>query len=690
MRKGKRFCIKLIVFLFLIISVTYAGIPYYTYIYNERRRPVPSLPAYEPEKIYTGETIGLDKDFSSPEDLFVDKRNGDIYVADTGNNRIVVINKDFKIKKIIDGFVNNGKRDGFKAPTGLFLTDEGKLYIADSQNARIVILNQDGSLFKTVGKPVSDVIKKDFTYIPKKVAVDKLGRIYVVAENVVEGLIQFSPNGNFERFFGSNRVEVNPVELFWRRVLTRKQRSQLVLFIPIEYRNVTADRDGFIYGCVRAWYDQIKRLNALGDNIIKQEGRTGNMYGDLYFGFTVRGEIVDIAVDDSENLYVLDGRVGRVFVYNNLGDYLFVFGDIGNQKGTFQYPTAIDIYNGKVFVLDENKGTITTFKPTTFGELVLKANSYYVQGYYGKAANIWDKVVKMDANYDLAYIGIGKNYLHEEKYKEAMESFRLGFYPTGYSKALRGYRIEYMRRNFTLIMNTILLLILALYLIIRFFGDTIRTHYHNFLRRHELFNTLMFVFYVIRHPFDGFYELRRKPKAFKGALILLIFVILSFIVQRLMTAFHFNPYRPEELNILLEIGRVLIPISVWVIINWAVTTIMEGKAKMREIFIMTVYGIFPLALLILPQTLLSHVFTLDEAAFYYFIGTIGTLWSIWVILSGMMELQEYTLSKAIGTSLVTLGGIIFAMFIGMVFFATFQQFIRFVYTVYLEIKYMIG
>jgi uncharacterized protein YaiL (DUF2058 family) len=52
------------------------------------------------------------------------------------------------------------------------------------------------------------------------------------------------------------------------------------------------------------------------------------MYGDLYFGFTVRGEIVDIAVDDSENLYVLDGRVGRVFVYNNLGDYLFVFGDI--------------------------------------------------------------------------------------------------------------------------------------------------------------------------------------------------------------------------------------------------------------------------------------------------------------------------------------------------------------------------
>lgn len=681
---------KVLFILLLLINITFGAVPYYTYIYNERRRPVPSLPGFEPEKIFSGESFGLEGNFSTPEDLFIDKSNGDIYVADTGNNRIVVIDKNFKLKEIIDGFVNNGKRDSFNAPTGLFITREGKLYIADSKNSRIVILNKDRSLSQIVGRPVGEIIKSDFVYIPKKVAVDNLGRIYVVAENVVEGLIQFSPLGIFERFFGSNRVEVNPVELFWRRVLTRKQRSQLVLFIPIEYRNVTADKDGFIYGCVRAWYDQIKRLNALGDNIIKQEGRTGNMYGDLYFGFTVRGEIVDIAIDNSDNLFVLDGRVGRFFVYNTLGDFLFVSGDIGNQVGTFQYPTAIDVYNGKVFVLDENKGTITVFKPTPFGDLVLKANSYYVQGYYGKAADLWKEVVKLDANYDLAYIGLGKNFLHEENYKEAMVNFRLGFYPTGYSKALRGFRIEYMRKNFAKIMNTIIILILGLYLFFKYFGKRIKMFYQKVSKNHPLFDTVMFVFYVIFHPFDGFYELKRRDKSFKAALILLVFIILSFIVKRIMTAFHFNPYRPEELNIFLEVGRVIVPLLAWVIINWAVTTIMDGKAKMREIFIMTVYSVFPLALIYLPQTLLSHVFTLDEAAFYYLFDTIGSLWALWIIFAGMMELQEYSLSKSLGTSLITLVGIIFAMFIGMVFFATIQQFIRFVYMIYLEIKYMIG
>jgi len=685
----RRRIIKLFLLLFLM-NIAFAGIPYYTYIYNERRRPVPSLPGFEPERIISGESVKPDLSFSAPEDLFIDKTNGDIYIADTGNNRIVVIDKNYRLKEIIKDFVNNGKKDFFKAPTGLFITRDGKLYIADSQNSRIVILNRDRNLYMVIGKPVGEVIKRDFVYIPKKVAVDNLGRVYVVAENVVEGLIQFSPKGNFERFFGSNRVEVNPVELFWRRVLTRRQRAQLMLFIPIEYRNVTADKDGFIYGCVRAWYDQIKRLNALGDNIIKHEGRTGNMYGDLYFGFTVRGEIADIAVDDSGNIYVLDGRVGRFFVYNNLGDFLFVSGDIGNQMGTFQFPTAIDLYGGKVFILDENKGTITVFRPTLFGSLVLKANSFYVDGYYGKAAEVWSEVVKMDANYDLAYIGIGKNFLHEEKYREAMINFRLGFYPEGYSKALRGFRVEYMRRNFSKIMNSFLLFILALYLIIRFLGRKIADYYRNYAKKHPLFDAVMFAFYVIFHPFEGFYELKRRRESFNASVILLIFVIIAFIVKRLMTAFHFNPYRPEELNIFLEVGRVLIPILAWVIINWAVTTIMDGKAKIREIFIMTVYSLFPLALIYLPQTLLSHVFTLEESAFYYLFDTIGSLWTLWVIFAGMMELQEYSLSKALGTSLITLVGIVFAMFIGMVFFATFQQFIRFIYIVYLEIKYMVG
>lgn len=680
--------LKIFIVLIFLVNVVFAGVPYYTYIYNERGRPVPSLPGFEPENVISSELIGIDPPLKAPEDLFIDK-NGDIYIADTGNNRIVILDGNFKLKRIIDSFLNNGKKDTFSKPTGLFISDKGLIYIADSEKGRIVVLRKDGGLYQIVGKPVGEGIKIDFVYKPKKLAVDKLGRIYVVAENVVEGLIQFSPEGEFERFFGSNRVEVNPVELFWKRVLTRRQRQQLALFIPIEYRNVTADKDGFIYGCVRAWYNQVKRLNALGDNIIKQEGRTGSVYGDLYFGFTVRGEIVDIALDESDNLYVLDGRVGRIFVYNTLGDFLFVIGDIGNQKGQFQYPCAIDVHNNKIYVLDENKEIITVFRPTHFGELVLRANHYYVEGYYQKAADIWKDVVKLDTNYDLAYIGLGKNYLHNEEYELAMKSFKLGFYPSGYSKALRGYRIEYMRKNFSKIMNSLFLLIVLFYIVVRIWGEKIRRFFREKIRSNEIIDTTLFVFHIMIHPFDGFYDLKRKRKTMQASFILLAFIILSFLIKRIYTSFHFNPYRPEDLNIITEISKVLVPLLAWVIINWAVTTILDGKAKMHEIWYMSIYALFPLALLYIPQTLLSHVFTYEESAFYQIIGTIGVLWSLGILIAGMIVMQDYTLSKTIGTSLLTLAGIVFVMFIGIVFFATFQQFIRFVYTCYLEIKYMI-
>jgi len=162
-----RIIAKLLFILFLI-NIAFAGIPYYTYIYNERRRPVPSLPGFEPELIISGETINPNLSFSAPEDLFIDKSNGDIYVADTGNNRIVVIGKDYKLKEIIDGFINNGKKDLFKAPTGLFITRDGRLYIADSKNSRIVVLNKDRSLYMIIGKPVGDVIKVNFDIFQRR------------------------------------------------------------------------------------------------------------------------------------------------------------------------------------------------------------------------------------------------------------------------------------------------------------------------------------------------------------------------------------------------------------------------------------------------------------------------------------------------------------------------------------------
>ncbi|MEZ0536507.1 YIP1 family protein [Caldicellulosiruptoraceae bacterium PP1] len=689
----KKLSIVLAILILFSVNVVFAEVPYNTYNYDDNLRAVPSPAGYLPEKVLTYTEMELPDNLNTPSDLSFDK-NGKLYILDGGNNRIVVLNEQLKFDRIISKFNVEGKDETFNNPKGIFINDNGDIYVADTGNARIVILDNQGNLKQIVGKPVADIIPKDFAYKPLKVAVDKLGRIFVVAEGVVEGLLQFNPKGEFERYFGSNKVSPNYFEMFIRQFLNRQQRAQRILILPVEYRNVAIDKEGFLYACARGTYDQIKRLNALGDNIIKREGRIGDRYGDLYYNSSnpVVTDFADLAIDESNTLYALDNAHGRVYVYSALGDLLFIVGGISNQKGNSLDAVAIDIWKGKFYVLDESKGIITVYKPTDFGELVFYANSFYMQGKYAESAKPWQEVLKRDAHFDLAYIGLGNAYMKEGKFKEAMKCFKTAYYAKGYSKALKEYRAEFLRKNFAFIMNLLIILILLYFIVrkvLRSKNISIKEILDAKIRQNEVLRDLFFVFYIMIHPFDGFWELKReRKKSGIASVIILILLCIVTVFKVQLTNFLYNPFKPENINIASQIFSIVGPICAWVVLNWAVTTLFEGKGTMKDIWVTTVYSLFPLVLFYIPQIFLSHVFTLEESAYYSIIGTVGVIWTLLMMFAGFMTIHDYTPSKTIGTAALSIVGILFVMFIGMVFFNTIQQFGKFIQTSYLELKYM--
>lgn len=442
-----------LVFLLLFSCVVNAdgeGIPYRGYNYDYWGEAVPSPAPYVPEDSISGRDIGVGN-FSQASDLFVTSDR--IYIADTGNDRLVVVNHHWELVKVINTFENNGAEDKLSAPTGIYVTEDNNIYVADQGNQRIIVLDEQEQVVFQLSDPHSESFDSDFTFIPEKVAVDYAGRIYVVATGVFEGIMNFDDEGDFLGYQGTINVTVNPVDIIWRTLSTKAQREKQVLFIPTEFTNMDMDDDGFIYTTnVDMDSDEnIKRLNPHGDDVLRRP-ENAEVDGDRFYlpprmDYGGPSRFGDIEVRNDGIYSVLDTRRGRIFTYSHEGDLMYIFGTLGNQVGSFKKPVAIESMKDKLLVLDQERGEITQFEATEYGGLIDQAIRYRYQGDEKASVDLWYDILKLNSNLELAYVGIGKSLLANGLNRKAMDYFELGMDQKYYSIAYKRYRNQWMKDN---------------------------------------------------------------------------------------------------------------------------------------------------------------------------------------------------------------------------------------------------
>jgi len=204
-----------------------------------------------------------------------------------------------------------------------------------------------------------------------------------------------------------------------------------------------------------------------------------------------------------------------------------------------------------------------------------------------------------------------------------------------------------------------------------------------------MIKTARFAFYILFHPSDGFWELKnQKPKTFGAANLILALLCLLNVLSVEITSFHYGMLDRDSNNILFNISSFVIPLLAWTVLNWALSTLLDGKATMKQIWVQSIYSLVPVLLSFPVLIVMSYVMTHEEAAFYYLISSIAVLWSAFLFLVGNMTIQDYTMGKTILMTLFTIAGIAAAIFIGIILFSTFQQLISFISTVITEIRFM--
>lgn len=444
--------------------VTFAAQPDRTYTYEDDNTPVPSTNAYQ-VKLVVDETVMGTTPMKSPLDIFVDN-DDHVYILDSGNCRILVLDESFRCIKELKEFNYKGEVLTLaEGAQGLFYRKENKrLYIADTENNRILVSDLEGNVSSVYEKPVDELLDPAIAYKPKKIIVDNMGIMYVTSGNINTGALLVDSANQFLGFYGTNKLKMTAamrVEHMWRKLL--KNATSDTTFQPVEFNNLFWSDDRFVY-TVSPLTDSVasavSKLNALGDNVFPQDM-------DIYTLSNTRKIkdmiLSDITVDNEGAVTIVDSTTGRLMHYDEGCNLLAVFGGIGYQEGLFELPVAIESNSeNNILVLDKTKNSVTVMEQTFYGQMIRSANYLYNQGLYQESIEPWMEVLRMNANYTQAYMGLGKAYISLGEYEKAMEYFQMGKDQAGYAEAKAALRDERVRDNFGFVAAVVIIILFVI------------------------------------------------------------------------------------------------------------------------------------------------------------------------------------------------------------------------------------
>ena len=652
-----------------------AATPYRTFTLGvDKIDMVETQTAYEPIRTmirFGEETLKMPSDMRMGPD-------GNLYIADTGNKRILVITKEGElVKEIAD-------KKNIKSPKGVYVDEALNIYIADENARAVLVYDQNGNYLMEYEKPTHQLFGQTSPYVPQKVVLDKRGNLYIVSKGNTNGVVQISPvgGGEFLGYYGANTSRVSLLTQI-RRLLFGQDSAAIGDIVPISVRNLTIDEKGMVCTVTEAGDESaLRRLNVAGKNTL-----TPDAWTDLN---------TCVAVNSSGSIFTANAN-GTIMEYTSEGALLFLFGandTLSEQRiGMFKSVEGLVVDDDyTIYVLDANLNSIQVLKPTEFADLVHQAFTLFQDGKYAESKAPWTEVLRMNSLFTYASTGLGEALYREGNYQEAMEAFRNGGYRQGYSDAWWEHRSNMLHSNMNLIIYAVVGIIVV-WQLIKFLDRKFRILKPlRFVKEKitgvKIIDQVLYGFQMLRNPYDACYGIKREKRgSVISAMILLTIFFVEFVANKYFSGFLFKTMPDGYYELLNDILMVFGVYVLLTICCYLVCTITDGEAKFRDIFITAAYALMPM-IVFQPITLvLSNVLTFNEEFFITLLSVVSLGWTALLIVLMLMYQNDFTLKKTIKTIFLTLFCVLVVVALAVVLYMLISQLVDFIASIYGEVVY---
>ena len=633
------------------------------------------------------EIIFKDYDLSQPSDIFINGRN--LYVADSGNSRIVIYNLDTKEKTFIGESI-------LSQPSGVFAKNDGTVYVADMGLKEVLVFNVDGSLKLKIVRPnESPLFSKSATFEPKNVVVTSQDNIFVVGTGSHEGIMQFGFDGEFQGFFAANKRHLSLIERIQELLFTDEQKEQLLnrTSRPIENIDVT-DRDLLCTvtqdaGVTTEWREatakienRIKIHNMAGVNIL---AASEDIHDEWNF--------VDVASGKDGFTYTLS-YTGVISEYDSQGNLLFSFGGRSmstDRNGLFTVAAAIDLDdNGFIYVLDKERGIVQVFYPTEYAALTHEATKILNKGDYEESEKIWKSILNLNGMSRVAHIGYGKSLMHQGNFKAALNEFKIANDKENYSDAFWEIRNEIINS----ILPYLLISLVVLFAVVYVYKAIAKKKGFKLIKKREiksrLIKDILNVFDMLKHPIDNFYDLKVGTKgSVLSAAVIYIAVTLVFVVDTLFRGYLFAPENLSDLSIFPVLIMFIVPLGLFIVGNSMVASINDGEGSFKNIFVITAYSLSPYLIITPFVVIASYGVTFNESFILDLIWFVGVAWSAVILFIGIMRTHDYNFGETVKNILITVFFMLMAVVAAAIMYVMWNALISFIKSVLVEVDFRV-